>query len=171
MQRRDPEIRGDERTMLEQFLDYHRATVVLKVEGLTDEQMARTAPASELSLAGLLAHLALVEDSWFRVRLLGEEPAERWRHVDWEADPDWEFRTARGEPAAELIRRYEAACDASRDAVASVSSLDALSVTSSERRGGQFSLRWLLLHMIEETARHNGHADILRETIDGTTGD
>ncbi|MCA1713557.1 MAG: DinB family protein [Actinobacteria bacterium] len=171
VERIDPELRANERTMLEQYLDFQRATMLWKTEGLADDQMRQTAAASSLTLAGLLKHLALVEDHWFRVILLGEDPDELWRDIDWDADPDWEFRTAADDTREELVALYERTCAASRDAVASRDSLDALSAKPSRRTAEPFTLRWILLHMIEETARHNGHADILREAIDGTTGE
>ena len=171
MERRQPDVDGDERTMLEQYMDLHRATILWKAEGLTDEQLAMTTAASDLTLAGLLKHLALVEDHWFSHMLLGVDPEPLWRDVDWESDPDWEFRTARGEPATELATRYREACQASRAAVASVESLDAMSVRTSTRTGKPYTLRWIMLHMIAETARHNGHADLLREAIDGAKGE
>jgi uncharacterized damage-inducible protein DinB len=171
MERRDPDLAGDERTLLTQFLDYHRATLLWKVEALDEEQLARTTAASSMTLAGLVNHLALVEDQWFRVVLLGEEPAEPWRDVDWKADWDWDWHSATDLPVADLLARYERACAASRDAVASMPSLDALSPPHPRPPHDRFSVRWILLHMIEETARHNGHADLLREAIDGATGE
>jgi uncharacterized damage-inducible protein DinB len=171
MERHRPDAQADERTMLEQVLDFHRATLLLKTEGLTDAQLRQTTAASSLTLAGLLKHLALVEDHWFSVMLLGREPAEPWRGIDWDADPDWEFRTALEQPREELVALYTATCTASREAIASVTSLDDLSVRTRRHSGQHFNLRWVMLHMIEETARHNGHADLLREAIDGTTGE
>jgi uncharacterized damage-inducible protein DinB len=166
----DPDNRGDERTLLTQFLDYQRAVMVRKAEGLTAEQLAARLGPSELTLGGLLKHMALVEDSWFHRRLLGRELPEPWASVDWEADPDWEFHTAAQDEPAELFRLYHAACERSRAAVDEVGDLDAISKVPN-RRGEHFSLRWILLHMIEEAARHVGHADLLRESIDGATGD
>lgn len=171
MQRRDPADAADERTQLTQFLDFLRATMLMKVDGLDHAQMNTTTGASSLTLAGLLKHLAVVEDGWFRVTLLGEEPAQWWRDVDGDADPDWDFRTAADDQPNLLIARYEQACERSRDAVASRASLDDLTASASNRTGERFNLRWVLLHMIEETARHAGHADLLREAIDGTTGE
>ena len=169
--RTDPPESGPEVDQLAAFLDFQRATVLLKCEGLTAEQLGETAvPSSGLTLGGLLNHLALVEDSWFRVRFLGEEHVSPWDRVDWDADPDWEFRTATELTPEELRRRYEDACARSRDVVARAESLDQLSVHA-RRTGRHFDLRWVLLHMIEETARHAGHADLLREAIDGTVGD
>ena len=115
-------------------------------------------------------HLALVEDYWAQVRFLGLPEGEPWAQVDWTADPDWEFRTAAECPPEQLHDRYRQACDRTRAVVLQAESLDALSVMPLEN-GQQFSLRWMVLHLIEETARHAGHADLLREAIDGTVGE
>ena len=171
VQRLDPADAADERTQLTQFLDFQRATVVGKVEGLDRDQMHTTTAASSLTLAGLLKHLAVVEDGWTRRVLLGDEPAPWYRHVDDDADPEWDFRTAVDDDPADLISLYERTCERSREAVASVASLDDLTVGVSSRTGAHLNLRWVLLHLIEETARHAGHADLLREAIDGTTGE
>lgn len=170
VERRDPVCVGVERVQLTEFLDYQRATVLLKVDGLDRDQMNTTTAASDLTLAGLLKHLAVVEDGWFRRVLLGEPPAAWYR--DFVGDLDWDFRTAVDDDPADLVALYEDACERSRQAVASVASLDDLT-SEVPRRGGtqRFNLRWVLLHMIEETARHAGHADLLREAIDGATGE
>ena len=91
--------------------------------------------------------------------------------MDWDAGPDWDFHSAADDQPAELVALCERACARSREAVAAVSSLDDLSVGTSKRTGERFSARWIMLHMIRETARHNGHADLLREAIDGMTGE
>jgi uncharacterized damage-inducible protein DinB len=170
--RTDPPESGSELDQLSAFLDFHRETVLLKCEGLTAEQLGRAAvPTSSLTLGGLLHHLALVEVSWFRVRFLGEEHVPPWDTVDWDADPDWEFRTATELAPDEVRRRYEEACARSREVVAQAANLDQLSVGTSRRTGRHWDLRWVLLHMIEETARHAGHADLLREAIDGSVGE
>jgi uncharacterized damage-inducible protein DinB len=169
--RTDPPDSGPERDQLTAFLDFQRATVLLKTEGLDAAQMGQRLPTSSLTLAGLLNHLALVEDSWFRERFAGLPEHELWAGVDWDADPDWEFRTALDVPPDELRQRYEDACARSREVVAGAENLDQLSVGTSRRSGQRWDLRWVLLHMIEETARHAGHADLLREAIDGTTGE
>lgn len=105
-----------------------------------------------------------------QVRFLGLPEREPWAGVDWDADPDWEFRTAAELEPEQLRRRYRDACDRSRQAMSQVAGLDQLSVHL--LRGGQpFSLRWMLLHLLEETARHAGHADLLREALDGTVGE
>lgn len=160
----DPEQR-----LLEQFLDAQRATMLEKTEGLSRAELARRHPPSTLTLAGLLYHLALVEEVWMEVRFSGLPEREPWASVDRVADPDWPLRVA-GELQPEALRaRYREACDRSRAVVAAASSLDQRSVQP-KRDGQLFSLRWVLLHLIEETARHAGHADLLREAIDGSTG-
>jgi hypothetical protein len=169
--RTDPPDSGPELAQLTAYLDYQRATMLLKTQGLSAEQMAQRLPPSSLTLAGLLNHLALVEDSWFPVRFAGLPEDDLWAGIDWDADPDWEFRTATELAPDELRRRYGDACARSREVVARASSLDQLSVGTSRRTGRHWDLRWVLLHMIEETARHAGHADLLREAIDGTVGE
>ncbi len=171
MDRTDPDLRADERTSLTQFLDFHRATLISRIEGLTIEQLAVTRPPSALTLAGLIKHLALVEDSWFVDRMAGRPLPEPWRSAPFDDDEDWDFHSATDDSPEELLALYRAACDRSRAVVAEYDDLDALSVVPSRGDEGLFSLRWILLHMIEETARHNGHADLLRESIDGLTGE
>ncbi|SFF36794.1 DinB family protein [Blastococcus tunisiensis] len=161
---------GTERDLLTAFLDAQRDAVLRKTEGLTREQLARRLPPSTLTLAGLLNHLALVEDSWFRKNFLGAPPDELWAGIDRETDPDQEFRTALELDPDDLRARYARACARSREVVAGTPSLDQLSARASARTGKRYDLRWVLLHLIEETARHAGHADLLREAIDGTTG-
>jgi uncharacterized damage-inducible protein DinB len=168
--RTDPPSCGAELLQLTSFLDYQRETVLKKAEGLSDEQLAQRLPTSSLTLAGLLNHLALVEDSWFRVRFAGSEPDPLWADVDWDADRDHEFRTAVDVPGDEVRARYVEACARSREITRSADSLDQRSAQA--RANGQyFDLRWVLLHLLEETARHAGHADLLREAIDGAVGE
>ena len=127
-------------------------------------------PPSQLTLAGLLYHLSLVEEDWMEVRFAGLPDREPWASVDWESDPDWEFRTAAQLEPEQLQDRYRQACERSRHVVSSAAGLDQLSARAL-RDGRHFALRWVLLHLIEETARHAGHADFLREAIDGTAGE
>jgi uncharacterized damage-inducible protein DinB len=169
MERREPEPVNDERTTLEQFLDFQRATLLLKTEGLGAAEMTRRLPTSALTLAGLLKHLALVEDDWIQVRFLGLPELEPWASAPWDEDRDWEFHTAEHEDPADLRALYRDACDRSRRGVAE-SDLDALSV-GVDRDGRQWNLRWILTHLLEETSRHNGHADLLREEVDGAVGE
>lgn len=160
---------GDERTTLTEMLDYQRAVVARKAAGLSRRDMARTVGASSLTLAGIIKHLTLVEHSWFHERLAGNDMFAPWDGIDWEATPDWEFDTAVDDDPDHLVAAYLAECDRSRGFVADCDSLDALLARQPHER--TINLRWLLVHMIEETARHAGHADMLRETIDGAVGD
>ena len=168
MDRIDPDTTGDERTQLVAFLAFQRATLLGKCEGLSPAQLSTTTAASSLHLAGLLKHLALVEHWWFRQVFLDEPEHPVFAEVDWDADRDWEFRTAADDDPAWLRQLYIDVC-ASSDEVIAGADLDQLSARTG-REGQSFSLRWILLHMIEETARHNGHADLVREAVDGATG-
>jgi uncharacterized damage-inducible protein DinB len=168
--RADPPSSGSDLVLLTGFLDFLRETLLLKCEGLSAEQLARPLPPSSLTLGGLLNHLSLVEDGWFRYAFLGVPRSAPWEGVDWDADPEFEFRTAADLSPGELRQRYRETAARSRQVVAEAESLDQLSV----RTGGDgqpWSLRWILIHLIEETARHAGHADLLREAVDGTVGE
>ena len=165
-----PEPDGSELVLLAEYLDSQRETLLAKTAGLSPAQLVRRVPPSELTLAGLLFHLSLVEESWMEERFSGLPARAPWGAVDWEADPDWEFRNAESVPPEELRDRYRQACERSRHVVAAASGLSQLSVEPL-RDGRRFSLRWVLLHLIEETARHAGHADMLREAVDGMVGE
>jgi hypothetical protein len=173
VRRVDPDTAGDELTSLSQFLDFHRATLVSKVIGLSSEQLAaRAVPSSAITLGGMLKHLALVEDDWFQVKFLGRPELEPWASAPFDVDPDWDWHSAVDDTPDELLRLYDDACARSRAAVVEVAGdLQSASAVSDPRTGATISLRWILLHMIEETARHNGHADLLREAIDGSVGE
>jgi len=171
--RPEPPITGDEVATLLGFLDYQRATLVWKCQGLDAAGLAATTAASTLTLGGLLKHLALVEDSWFSRSLYGNDYAAPWNTIDWKADPDWEFRTAVEDSPEELLAMWQRAVERSRSLVADAlhqGGLDQLAKRTWPS-GEAPSLRWILVHMIEEYARHNGHADLLRESIDGETGE
>ena len=165
VERLDPPQIADERAALRAWLDYHRATVLRKLDGLDDAQLRQPKVPTGLSLLGLVKHLTDVEHSWFTVRFARE--AERHLYSTPE-DPDADFRIA-GEESTELIvSAYLRECRRSREIEGRAESLD---VTFEHPRGGTYDLRWILMHLIEETARHNGHADIIRELIDGATGE
>jgi uncharacterized damage-inducible protein DinB len=170
MERRDPSTFTDELSLLSEFLDYHRATLVMKVSGLTQDQLAVRLGPSTLTLAGLVKHLALVEDDWFQKDLLGRAMPEPWASAPFDEDRDWDFHSAVHDSPSDLLALYAAACERSRAAVAEVGDPAAWAARPL-RDGTRINLRWILLHMIEETARHNGHADLLRESIDGQTGE
>jgi len=166
----DPDPNGAEFGMLSQYLDYQRETLLSKTDGLTHEQLTQKHSPSELTLAGLLYHLALTEEVWMEVRFAGLHDREPWASVDRDDDPNWAFRTAALLEPVQLRSRYREACNRSREVVLTSTGLDQLSVKALGD-GRNFSLRWVLLHLVEETARHAGHADFLREAIDGTVGD
>ena len=169
--RQDPDATTtSERDALGQYLDYQRETILLKTDGLTKAQLAQKIPSSGLTLAGILYHLALVEEDWFEEKFLGHQPREDFAGVDWEADPDYEFRTALEKEPDWLRRRYRDACSRSREVFDGAGSLNDASVRTL-KNGKPFTLRWMTLHLIEETARHAGHADLLREAIDGVVGE
>lgn len=161
--RSEPPFAGDERAMLTAFLDFQRATVLVKCAGVSNNDARRpVVPSSRMTLAGLVSHLRWVEHFWFVRKLAGvtDEPAlfdGPDPDGDWSPDPDV--------PLLRLLEEYEAQCARSR-AIAAGLELDAVSRTG--RRPA--TLRWVLLHLIEETARHNGHADLVRELLDGETG-
>lgn len=155
--------------MLLGFLDMYRAVLVRKAAGLTQEQLATPLPPSTLTLGGLLKHMALVEDDWFTSDMQGSDMPEPWASVDWDADRDWELNSAKDDTLDELLGLFDAACERSRAVVEGCGSLDDRSVKTN-RQGTHFTLRWILVHMIEEYARHCGHADLIREAIDGQRG-
>jgi uncharacterized damage-inducible protein DinB len=166
--RTDPPLQGSERELLVTFLDWHRATLAVKCDGLTDTQLReRAVPPSSLSLLGLVRHMTEVERAWFQRRLGGlETPPMYWS----DDDPDGDFDNVEAADVADAFERWRAACDAARRIVEATDSLDAIAKAPT-RDGSYVSLRWILIHMIEEYARHNGHADFLRERIDGTVGE
>lgn len=166
----DPRYADDEATMLRAYLDYHRATFRWKTGGLTQAQLGQPLPSSSLTLAGLVKHAALNEYWWFGVTLVGSEMAPPFTDVDFDADPQWEFRTALDDSPEALHELFDRAVAASDAAITSVGDLDAEGVRR-DKTGERATLRWILLHMIEEYARHNGHVDLIREAIDGLTGE
>ncbi len=159
-----PPAEADERATLTAFLDFQRATLALKCEGLTDDQLRdRAVPPSSLSLLGIVRHMAEVERNWFRPVLSGEE-----MRLIFSPDMDWEaaFRDVDTADVAEAFAAWNSECNHARALVAAASSLD----VPGNRRGERVSLRWVIVYMAEEYARHNGHADLLRERLDGSTG-
>jgi uncharacterized damage-inducible protein DinB len=165
MERVGPPLTGGERETLRAFLDYHRATLVMKCEGLDDEALRRRSmPPSTLTLLGLVRHMAEVERTWFR-RVIGGEDVS----LVWSPDGDYQVAYDAGDATrAEAFAAWQAEVEHSRRIEREAASLD---VTGhNERWGEDVSLRLVMLHLIHEYARHNGHADLLREGIDGVVG-
>lgn len=157
----------DERTQLTTFLDYARDTARAKCEGVSAENAHKALlPGSPLmSMSGVISHLRWVEYFWFQVVFLGQEDQGPWT----EEDPDREMRIAVDYPLTQLLDEYAEQSTRHRDLVAG-NDLDKRAKRPISD-GRHVDLRWVILHLIEETARHNGHLDILREMLDGTTGD
>ena len=157
----------DERAMLESWLDFHRATLLTKCAGLTSDQLKlRSAEPSSMSLLGLVRHMAEVERSWFQRRIAGYDIDFIYCEID--TNPDGEFDDVDSADAEADFATYAAEVDKSRD-IAKGRSLDETFFHSHQQV--DMSVRWVFVHMIEEYARHNGHADLLRERIDGATGE
>ncbi|WP_370247135.1 DinB family protein [Nocardioides sp.] len=166
-------LAGGEAATLLGFLEHHRATLRWKVGGLSTEQLRAAPLPSSLTLVGLLKHLAYVEDWWSGVVLSGRGQAPPFDTAPWDDDPDWELTSARADDPADVLALWESRVAAARDDVDAAlarEGLDTPSAIAHPRTGERASLRWILVHLIEEYARHNGHADLLREAIDGTTG-
>lgn len=171
--RPEPPIAGDETQTLLGYLDYHRATLAWKTDGLDAEGLRAALPPTTMTLGGMLKHLAYVEDSWFARRLLGLPSAPPWDTVDWSADEDWDWHSAADDSPEELRALWQAAVERSRALVAEALADGGLDLLAARPwpDGRAPSLRWIVVHMIEEYARHNGHADLLREAVDGLTGE
>jgi hypothetical protein len=166
----DPPV-ADERSTLESFLDFQRGVLVRKAEGLTDAQSRlATCPPSDLTMLGLVRHLAEVERSWFRRGLAGEDaPPIFYGDAHPLGDRDGDFHPPPGATIDDALATLAAEITAARAVLSGIESLDELERTGPADR--RRSVRWILVHMIEEYARHLGQADLIRQAIDGTTGD
>ena len=174
IERAEPSFHDDEVGMLRSFLDHYRATVRLQASGLTDDQLAQPLAPSDLTLGGMLKHLAFVEDYWFSYNLAANEPAPPWDTAPWGDDPDWDWHSAAGTPHAELdallvraIARSDACLEATLAADPDLGQLVAR--LRDPAKGQTATVRWVLVHMVEEYCRHAGHADLIRQSIDGAT--
>lgn len=171
--RPEPPTDGDELATLLGFLDYQRATLEWKCTGVGADGLRHRVAASSMTLGGLLKHLAWVEDYWCSRRLLGHPPIPLFADVDWDADRDWEWNSAAADAPDELLEMWRTSVEASRrhvDTAVGRGGLDA-PIAVAWPDGTAPNLRWVLVHLVEEYARHNGHADLLREAVDGTTGE
>lgn len=171
----DPPLNADEATTLLSYLDYQRATLRQKAAGLDAAQLRSTHAPSTLTLAGILKHCALNEAHWFGWVLHGRMVPEPFASADWQADVDWEMTSALEDSPEAIAALLDSCVAGARANIAEAIASGGLEFTSnrpSKRQPGEFySLRWILIHMIEEYARHNGHADLIRESIDGATGE
>ena len=171
---REPPVAGSETDTLLGSLERERAIFAWKCGGLDAEGLSTTVGASSMTLGGLLKHLALVEDDYFGRRLHGREFGPPWDTADFDADPDWEWHSAADDTPDQLYALWEGAVARSRAAVT-----EALASSGGMGQLGRFtwpdgrspSLRRILIDLIEEYARHNGHADLLRESVDGVVGE
>jgi hypothetical protein len=162
----EPVSSGAEREQLESWLDYYRSTLVLKCAGLSFEQLTTAAVApSTLTLLGILRHMTHVEQSWLQRRFAGLAPVPVY---ETEGDPDGDFNNLTSASLDDVEGLYWLTCERSRELCAG-HGLDEMARYS--RPGREVDLRWIYIHLIEEYARHCGHADLLRERIDGETGD
>jgi hypothetical protein len=169
----EPPVAGDEISTLMGSLDRQRATLAWKCGGLDAAGLRATTAASTITLGGLLKHLANVEDDYFSVRLFGRDPTPPWDTVDWEADPDWDWHSAAEDTPEQLVMLWQDAVARSRALLT-----EALADGGLDRlAGGEWpdgwapSLRRILIDLIEEYARHVGHADLIRESVDGLVGE
>jgi hypothetical protein len=162
-----PDLRSPgERTALEQFLDQCRHIVASRLADLDQAQAsARVLEATDLTVVGIVKHLAWVEDHWFQGRLLGLALPEPWASAPLADDADWPFHSSRHDSVDEVLSLYASACARSRAAACRFDSPDAVAAVPSFGTG-PVNLRWILVHMMDETARHAGHLDLLRDAID-----
>ncbi|WP_336211134.1 DinB family protein [Nonomuraea sp. LPB2021202275-12-8] len=171
--RPEPPLAADETATLLGFLDYQRATLAWKCAGLDEAGLRATVGVSSMTLGGMLKHLAYVEDDWSSRWLHGRAFESPWDSVDWRADRDWDWHSAADDTPDQLHALWQDAVARSRSRIAEALTDGGLEQPA--RRtwpdGRAPSLRWILVHLIEEYARHNGHADLLRESVDGLTGE
>ena len=163
-------LEADERTMLMAFLTFYRNEFIERARGLDADQLQVPLTESGLTLGRLLTHMAFVEQIWFAIRLDGEEPQPPFADLDFDADEDAEMTLSHGMSSDEADATLRAAIEDADARIAASASLDRRTVRAN-RDGEHWSLRWILVHMIEEYARHCGHADLIRESIDGDTAD
>jgi uncharacterized damage-inducible protein DinB len=169
-----PPIAADEATTLVAFLEFQRATLAWKCSGVDASGLRATTAASSMTLGGLLKHLTYVEDLWCSRRLHGRAPAPPWDTVDWDADLDWDWHSAAHDPPDVLHASWRDAVARSRalvDDALAAGGLDGRAAWVDPDLGEAPTLRWILCHLVEEYARHVGHADLLREAVDELTGE
>ncbi|CAN5584125.1 DinB family protein [soil metagenome] len=164
MERYGAPVAGAEKEVLTGFLDHYRATILAICEGLSDEDLRRPMVPSGTTLLGMIKHLAYVERGWFQETVAGKRVEFPF---DLDEDPEADLRVEQEETTQEILDLYRAESARSRQII-EAASLDDL--VKGEKRSADYNVRWVIVHMIEETARHAGHADIIREQLDGSTG-
>lgn len=179
--RPEPPIAANEQDTLVGYLEFQRATLEWKTRGLDANGLAHTTAASSMTLAGLLKHMAYVEDHWFSGFMLDLPKMAPWSEVNWNENPDWEWESAVRDMPGAVRAQWQTSVERSREVLQKLLDAtsrgtavsDPLGVLAQRAwpNGERPSLRWILVHMIEEYARHNGHADLLREAVDGQTGE
>jgi uncharacterized damage-inducible protein DinB len=170
----EPPLAADETTTLVGFLEFQRATLGWKCAGLDADGLNATIGTSSMTLGGLLKHMTYVEDLWCSRRLHGRDPERPWDRVDWDADVDWDWHSAAADSPEQLQALWQDAVARSRSLVTEAladGGLDRPAVWIDDWYGVAPNLRWILVHLIREYARHDGHADLLRESVDGLTGE
>jgi hypothetical protein len=161
---------ADEIANLTAFLDQHREILRRKAGGLGHDALLRTLPPSDLTLGGMVKHLAFVEDWWLRYTLMDDQDP-LWAGVDWAADGDWDWHSAADDTPEQLWDLWEGAVARSREAVATDPRPERAAARQRPPGRDPFTLRWILAHLVQEYARHNGHADLIRQSVDGQVGD
>ncbi len=171
--RPEPEPAVNEVETLRGFLNYQRATLKWKSEGLAQDQLNVSVAKSTLTIGGLLKHMTFVENEWFWRWIGDNDRLEPWLSTDVEKDPDWEFASAVHDDAETLMANWAASIKLSESILDNCLQAGGLDQLAKRKwpNGESPSLRWILVHMIEEYARHNGHADFIRESIDGSVGE
>jgi uncharacterized damage-inducible protein DinB len=171
--RTEPPVAAGEVATLLGFLDYQRQTFAWKTGSLDAAGLQTTVGVSTMTLGGMLKHLSYVEEDWLAQCLLGLPARAPWDMVDWSADRDWEWHSAAEDSPGYLYGLWQESVELGRDCVARALTAGGLDQPAVRRwsDGRAPSLRWILCHLIEEYARHNGHADLIREAVDGVTGE
>ncbi len=166
-------LASDETETLVGFLEYQRATFAWKCSSLDAAGLKARVGASTMTLGGMLKHLAYYEDHWFSHRMQGNKRQAMWNDDYWDADPDWEWHTAAEDSPEQLHALWQDAVSRSRDLLTETLADGGLDQPAQRSLpdGRIPSVRWIVMHMIEEYARHNGHADLIRESVDGLTGE
>jgi Protein of unknown function (DUF664) len=169
----EPPVAGTDESQLIGALERLRTTFRWKADGLDAAGLGQRAAKSSLTLGGLLKHLALVEDHMFTVKYDGARLGPPWPEIDWDTDPEWEFRTAAKDPPETLYALWDNAVERSRRRVAAALAADGGldQRVAADRDGEHANLRRLMFDLVEEYGRHTGHADLLREAVDGLTGE